>query len=105
TEIATMQYVAQHTDIPVPRVWLSFTWGTSDYIVMDHIKGVTLFDALCLGYIQESGKEDILTGQLAYYMLQLRSLAPPPNSTAISSVIGGPVKCARLFSDPEFGPI
>jgi hypothetical protein len=100
-----MRYVAQHTDIPVPRVWFSFTWGTSDYIVMDRIGGVTLFDALRLGYIQEGVKEDILTRQLAFYMSQLRSLAPPPNSMAISSVIGGPVKCARLFSDPEFGPI
>ncbi|KAJ7770165.1 kinase-like domain-containing protein, partial [Mycena maculata] len=105
TEIATMRYVAQHTDIPVPRVWFSFTWGTVENIVMDRIKGVTLFDALRLGYIQEGDKEDILTSQLAHYMSQLRSLAPPPNSTSISSVIGGPVKCARLFSDPEFGPV
>ncbi|KAJ6508503.1 kinase-like domain-containing protein [Mycena sanguinolenta] len=94
TEMATMRFVAQHTDIPVPRVWFSFRWGAFDHIVMDRIKGITLFEALELGYIQEgSDKED------------LRSLAPPPNSTSICSVIKGPVKCFRLFSDPKFGPV
>ncbi|KAJ6581926.1 hypothetical protein B0H19DRAFT_1229118 [Mycena capillaripes] len=100
-----MRYVSQHTDIPIPRVWFSFKWGTVEYIVMDRIHGVTLCDALRSGLIQGSDKEDILAGQLTYYMARLRSLAPPPNSSSISSVIGGPVKCARLFSDPGFGPV
>ncbi|KAJ7239568.1 hypothetical protein B0H12DRAFT_1135946 [Mycena haematopus] len=66
-------------------------------------RGVTLFDALRLGYVRDGDKEDILTRELAYHSHSF--VPPPPNSTVISSVIGGPVKCARLFSDPKFGPI
>jgi hypothetical protein len=35
TEVARMKYVANHTDISVPRVWFSFKWGVFGYIVMD----------------------------------------------------------------------
>ncbi|KAJ7812402.1 hypothetical protein B0H14DRAFT_3150371 [Mycena olivaceomarginata] len=69
TEIATMRYVANHTVIPVPRVWFSFKWGNCEYI--------------------DGDKQDMIAGQLARHMAQLRSLAPPPNSS-ISSVLGGP---------------
>ncbi|KAJ7084217.1 hypothetical protein C8R44DRAFT_753162 [Mycena epipterygia] len=103
TEIATMRYVANHTDIPVPRVWFSFEWGNCEYIVMDRITGITLFDALRGGYLQDGDKQDMIAGQLARHMAQLRSLAPPPNSS-ISSVLGGPVRCPRLFQDPLYGP-
>ncbi|KAJ7742833.1 kinase-like domain-containing protein [Mycena metata] len=103
TEIAAMRYVANHTDIPVPRVWLSFKWGNCEYIVMDRITGITLLDALRRGYLQDGDKQDMIAGQLAHYMAQLRSLAPPPNSS-ISSVLGGPVRCPRLFQDPLYGP-
>ncbi|KAJ7252390.1 kinase-like domain-containing protein [Mycena haematopus] len=99
-----MRYVATHTDIPVPRVWFSFNWGICEYIVMDRIPGITLADALGGGYLQDREKQDMIAGQLARHMAQLRSLAPPPNCS-ISSVLGGPVRCPRLFQDPLDGPI
>ncbi|KAJ7155014.1 kinase-like domain-containing protein, partial [Mycena filopes] len=103
TEVAAMRYVANHTDIPVPRVWYSFKWRNRAYIVMDRVPGITLFDALHGGYLQDGDKQDALAAQLARHMAQLRSLAPPPG-LGISSVLGGPVRCPRLFQDPLYGP-
>ena len=41
TEALTMDYIARHTTIPVPRVHDVFTWAGRTYIVMDYIKGST----------------------------------------------------------------
>ncbi|KAJ7695019.1 hypothetical protein B0H17DRAFT_439092 [Mycena rosella] len=79
--------------------------GTCEYIVMDRVGGVTLLDALRRGYMQDGDREGRPAHQLALHMAQLCSLTAPPNSTSISSVIGGPVKCYRLFSDPVYGPV
>ncbi|KAL8992551.1 MAG: hypothetical protein Q9169_007017 [Polycauliona sp. 2 TL-2023] len=44
SDAATLQFVAQHTSIPVPKVHSAFEQKGVVYIVMDHIKGKMIGD-------------------------------------------------------------
>jgi len=39
SEAATMAFIREHTSIPVPKVYCSFTYNGTAYIVMQRIKG------------------------------------------------------------------
>src|SRR5271154_1548092 len=99
-EAAATRFVAKHTQIPVPRVWLHFRWFDIHYIFMSRIRGVPLEDVM--PQLSDASKE-VIASQLAYYLSQLRAIPPPPRST-ICSVLGGSVCCYRLHDCETSGP-
>lgn len=86
TEVATIRYVADHTNIPVPRI---YHWGTAadnptrlhvPFIIMEHIPhattiGLALEDPdFQIPSVPESEKREYLYQQMANISLQLYSL-------------------------------
>lgn len=85
-EVATIRYVAEHTNIPVPRI---YHWGTAadnptrlhvPFIIMEHIPhattiGLALEDPdFQIPSVPESEKREYLYQQMANILLQLYSL-------------------------------
>lgn len=101
SEASAMQFVAQHTSIPVPKVKCAFTRSGMTYIVMERIKG----DMIGHGwmYRSEESKAKLLS-QLTENVCQLRDLQPPEDNK-IASVDGGSLYDCRLpGSMIRFGP-
>lgn len=92
-EAKTIKFVASHTNIPLPRLWLTPSWRGTNYMIMSRIHGVELEEVWdCLS----DDKKDYISHQLRDYILQLRAI-PPPSGTSICSVDGGPVQSHRLI--------
>ncbi|KAG8169937.1 hypothetical protein KVR01_000682 [Diaporthe batatas] len=87
TEVATMRYVADHTNIPVPHI---YRWGTAaenptrlhvPFIIMDYIPHATTIGQALedpdfkIPSIPESEKRDYLYQQMADISLQLYKLS------------------------------
>lgn len=85
-ELEAMQYVAQHTSIPVPKIYATHTskWGL--YIEMEYIKGSDLADAWIDGVLSDEQKANIFA-DIKNYVGQLRELKPPKDDV-VSSVSG-----------------
>ncbi|KII84732.1 hypothetical protein PLICRDRAFT_45539 [Plicaturopsis crispa FD-325 SS-3] len=98
-EAASIRYVRRHTTIPVPRVWGPFNWLGTRFIVMSRVPGHS-FDIHEWTRMPRATQDSIIA-QLRYFVSQLRALPPPPSSTTICSVIGGPVHDSRI----EFHPV
>ncbi|TVY22805.1 hypothetical protein LHYA1_G008399 [Lachnellula hyalina] len=101
TEAVTMKYVAQHTSIPVPKVYCSFLHKNRAYLVMERIQGETLAAAW-----RKLSKESLqkIFSQLKHMIQELRALKPPPN-TGVESCVGGSMYDSRLpHGTPRFGP-
>ncbi|EAT83716.1 hypothetical protein HBH56_198340 [Parastagonospora nodorum] len=101
SEAATMQFVANHTSIPVPRIYCAFTHHKRTYIVMERICG----DYVGAGWLKrsEEGKASILS-QLKSMIEELRRI-PPPEGTGVANVDGGPLYDVRLpGTSNQFGP-
>lgn len=99
-EAHAMQFVAQHTSIPVPKVHCAFTHKGSTFIVMERIKGHQVRQ----GWQERSdeSRKKILE-QLRQMVLELRSV-PAPQGTSISNVDGGPFFDPRLPDKNYWGP-
>ncbi|KAF7793920.1 hypothetical protein EIP86_005042 [Pleurotus ostreatoroseus] len=98
TEALTMDYIARHTTIPVPRVHDVFTWAGRTYIAMDYIKGSTLRSV----WPRLNQEERIASiRQLQGYIEQLRNLQPP-NTHRVQAVDGNPCYDSRMRG--EYGP-
>ncbi|UZP40971.1 hypothetical protein NXS19_008787 [Fusarium pseudograminearum] len=84
-----MQFVANHTPIPVPKVHYAFIHKGTSYIVMQHIKGQTAAN----GWTSRSdeSKERILE-QLRGMITELRSVTPP-------KLYWGPYASVREFHE------
>ncbi|KAF7298399.1 Kinase-like protein [Mycena kentingensis (nom. inval.)] len=100
SEALTLEYIAAHTTIPVPRVHAVYK-DRRGYLnmVMDYVPGTELekiWNAL--------GHEDRLSivRQLRGFIDQLRALQPPDPRT-VQAVGGGPCKDTAI-SPPDFGP-
>jgi aminoglycoside phosphotransferase (APT) family kinase protein len=96
--------VAQNTIIPVPNVLdIVDLPGGGTFILMSQIRGtsfgqiVTLRDMTPPEIVQF---EDDLRG----WLMQLRAIAPPPGSTAISGFMGSKCRSYRYSHNEEFGP-
>ncbi|KAF5369710.1 hypothetical protein D9615_010179 [Tricholomella constricta] len=102
-EIMATRFVASHTSIPVPRVWMSFRWQWTHYIVMNRVDGIQLSDVWLT--LSDDSKA-IIAEQIRGYFSQLHNIPPPPEvGTRICSVAGGPIADFRLrFIDGETGP-
>ncbi len=101
TEAATMQFVAAHTSIPVPRVYCAFVRKNHAFIVMDRVPGVSIATA----WKTLTGAErDAIFAELRGMFDELRALPPPPGC-GIQSCVGGSLRDSRLpRSLPRFGP-
>lgn len=66
SEIATLKFVNKLASIPAPRIYDYSTIrenpATTPYILMDKIRGVTLFQALAYGCIGRQGVHQVLEG-------------------------------------------
>lgn len=98
TEVSNIEFVKQHTTIPIPSVLKEWVDDSNRYFVlMDRIKGQTLEEAWPT--LSEPEKEHI-SKQVAEYMDQLRHL----QSSAMQSLDGGPLYSTWLFIDPKENP-
>ncbi|KAF2756105.1 kinase-like protein [Pseudovirgaria hyperparasitica] len=101
TEAVTMNYVARHTSIPVPKVYCSFLHKNRAYIVMERVKGEDLAHAW-----RKLSKESLekIFAQLKDMIQELRTLKPPQD-IAVGSCAGGSLFDSRLPNgSPRFGP-
>ncbi|KAF5020381.1 hypothetical protein F66182_7589 [Fusarium sp. NRRL 66182] len=99
-EAHAMQLVAQHTSVPVPKVYCAFIHKGETYIVMNQIKGQMAWH----GWKRrtEESKARILD-QLRRMVIELRSV-PPPEGVSVGNVDGGPFFDCRLPSKLFWGP-
>ncbi|KAG6036647.1 hypothetical protein E4U41_005571 [Claviceps citrina] len=99
TEAATLGFIANHTSIPVPRVYCSFVRKGKTYTVMERIRGKTI--AAAIPDLSDSEFEDVLM-QLRTMVQELRAL--PAADCAIKSCVGGSLYDYRIPRQPRFGP-
>jgi tRNA A-37 threonylcarbamoyl transferase component Bud32 len=101
TEAATMKFVAEHTSIPVPKVYCSFVRENRAFIVMQRIPGEHIPSAW--GKLSEESKQKIFD-RLRELIRELRSLRAP-DGTGVKSCVGGSLCGARIVRpQPRFGP-
>lgn len=91
-EAATLEYVRQHTAIPVPKVYCAFEHGGKKYIVMEKLPGKMLAG----GWRQRSQESQMrILDQLKGMIDELRALKSP-FGTAVANVHGGSLTDPRL---------
>ncbi|KAJ6189814.1 kinase-like protein [Penicillium mononematosum] len=100
TEVKTIEYLAHHTEIPVPTVLREWVDNENRYmILMERVKRQTLEDAWPT--LSQDEKETI-ADQVAAALGQLRSF----ESASMQDIDQGPIYSGWLFGDPKkpFGP-
>lgn len=88
-EILAIQYVRQHTSIPVPKILTTFEDRDSIYMIQEYVEGAipaTAYD------LPESAKTKILE-QLERYVAELHALT----DTTFRSFVGPPLFPHRLY--------
>ncbi|KAH0829649.1 hypothetical protein FOPE_10685 [Fonsecaea pedrosoi] len=100
-ELEGLEYVAQHTSIPVPKVYQTYRIDEKLYIEMEYVHGDTL-QAVWNGNAFSADEKQALVNQVSNYIEQLRGLEPPQNGIVASPKLG---QCfdVRLGYRP-FGP-
>ncbi|KAJ5366645.1 hypothetical protein N7541_000586 [Penicillium brevicompactum] len=87
SELAALKYVAEHTSIPVPRVFNAHYYQNDLYIEMDYIRGMNLGLAWGKDHISQDQKKSIII-EVAGYISQLRKLKPPREGIVASASLG-----------------
>ncbi|ROT38610.1 kinase-like protein [Sodiomyces alkalinus F11] len=100
SEANAIHFIANHTSIPVPKIYFAFVHKGTAYIIMRHIKGRMAASGWVLR--SEESQTRILE-QLRGMITELRSI-PPPEGTKIGSVDGGPFFDCRLPKKFYWGP-
>ncbi|MCJ1422036.1 hypothetical protein MMC32_008405 [Xylographa parallela] len=104
SEAITMQFIADHTEIPVPRIYCAFSHKGRTFIVMERINGEYVGNGW-LGRSIES-REAILR-QIKGMVAEMRSI-PPPTDVGIASANGRTLYDIRLpdslYGRGRFGP-
>jgi aminoglycoside phosphotransferase len=91
-EASAMQFIAQHTSIPVPKVYCAFTRKGWTYIAMEKING----EMVGRGWgIRSSGSKAKILAQLKGMVDEMRKICPPQGQ-GVSNVDGGPIWDCRL---------
>jgi serine/threonine protein kinase len=99
SEAFTLQFIAMHTSIPVPKVYCAFVHKGSTYIVMERLHG----DVIGKGWdLRSPDSKDRIFAQLRSMVNAMRALPPP--GRGISNVVGGPVYDDRFPRQFELGP-
>lgn len=83
-ELAALKYVAEHTSIPVPKVFNTHYYDDHLYIEMEYIRGMSLEAAWYRGHLSQDQKKCIIT-EVAGYISQLRKLKPPREGIVASA--------------------
>ncbi|KAJ0108776.1 hypothetical protein J7T55_011267 [Diaporthe amygdali] len=99
-EASAMLFVAQHSSVPVPKVYSAFERDGRVYIVMERIDGETI--AQGWSHRTDESKAAILE-QLRTIVKDLRGIKPPPG-VGVASVDGGPIFDHRLPCKSLWGP-
>ncbi|KAF7570572.1 aminoglycoside phosphotransferase [Pyrenophora tritici-repentis] len=101
SEASTMQFVAKHTSIPVPRVHCAFTHKNRTYIVMERIHGEPVCDSWRIR--SEESRARILA-QLKNMVEEMCRITPP-DGIGVANVDGGSLYDMKLpSSSGHFGP-
>jgi len=70
-----MKFVAEHTSIPVPKVYCSFVYKGRAFILMERLRGDVLPNAW--GRLPEASRQKVYS-QLRDMIKELRTLEPFP---------------------------
>ena len=101
TEAATLQFVAAHTAVPVPRVRCAFVRKNRAYLVMERLPGVTFAEAWPK---LSAAQVTAVFKQLRAMLAELGALPSPP-AGGVQSCVGGSLRDSRIArSRPRFGP-
>jgi hypothetical protein len=95
-----MKFVAEHTSIPVPKVYCSFVYKDRAFILMERIRGDAIPNAW--GKLPEAARKKVYS-QLKDMILELRALEPS-SGTGVQSCLGGELFDSRITRCPTFGP-
>ncbi|CAI7635520.1 unnamed protein product [Penicillium bialowiezense] len=87
SELAALKYVAEHTSIPVPRVFHAHYYQDYLYIEMEYIRGMDLGAARASSHLSQDQTINIVT-EVAGYINQLRELKPPREGIVASASLG-----------------
>ena len=99
-EAQTMRYLAEHTSIPVPKVYWAFVYAGQTYTVMSKVKGKMLWE----GWQERStSSKKKIFDQLRSILRELRGIPLPPN-TGVASVTGGPIFDSCMIGESICGP-
>lgn len=95
-EASAMRFVAQHTSVPVPKIYCAFTRKGWTYIVMERING----EMLGSRWVKRSDKSKAeILQQLKRFVDELRKIPPSPEQgqqQGVCNVDGGPIWDCRL---------
>lgn len=100
-EVEAMQYIAEHTIIPVPKVYAVHIWDQRIYIEMEYINGKDLENAWLDDSLTLDEKKTIFA-DIKQYVSILRELQPP-KADLVSSALQNPAYDIRIGSR-FFGP-
>ncbi len=104
SEAATMQFIANHTSIPVPKVYCAFSRKGRTFIVMERINGDYIGNAW---FRRSKESREVILQQIKGLIAEMRSIAPPADAS-VASVTGGTLYDIRLPDTPggraRFGP-
>jgi len=99
-EASSMQFIAQHTSIPVPKVYCAFTRKGCTYLVMERIQG----EILTRGWDKRPAElKKRLLSQLKGMVEEMRKI-PAPQGQGVSNVDGGQIWDCRLPGGISHGP-
>jgi hypothetical protein len=100
-EASSMQFISQHTRIPVPKVLCAFAHRDTTYIVMERIDG----DMVGVRWYDRGAESKArLLSQLRALVQEMRQIPPPPG-TGVANIDGGPLCDFRLPGpSSRFGP-
>ncbi|KAL6703514.1 hypothetical protein ACN47E_009612 [Coniothyrium glycines] len=100
-EASSLQFVAKHTSVPVPRVYCAFAHSNRTYIVMERIHG----DPVGSGWLKRSEQSRVkILDQLRDMVGEMRRIKPP-TGIGVAHVDGGPLYDPRILgTSNHFGP-
>ncbi len=99
-EASNLEFVKENTSVPVPKVHCAFTHRGCTYIVMDYVRGQTLWS---WWQTATSQSRESVRRQLMGYMSKLRSV-PSSISGQVCGLRGGPIYDYRYTSGKGTGP-
>ena len=105
SEASTMQFIANHTKIPVPKVYCAFSRKGRTYMVMERIDGDYVGNAW---YSRSKESREYILQQIKAMVAEMRSI-PSPSDAMVASVDGGSLYDIRLPEETpggrgRFGP-
>ena len=92
SEAATIQFIAQNTSIPVPKIYCAFRHKNVTYIVMERIRG----HYIGRGWVHRTKESQAKILQQLKDMVDEMRRIPPSHDAAVANVHQGPLYDERL---------